>query len=409
MSRNEKTRPRHSPARLRERVENVIEMKTNRSVRSGQPKVSTKTRRDVRASNSERGSGQRLARVRAVPPCYRSVNNFRTPLLNAEQLSGYLSERKERFEENERLNALLVESLENHPHGKRMASMVKSCSVRVLVQNGEAERRCFSCNVRFCARCFKRTQAERREVLERVFKRVYEETNALTYSWVTLTMRPTKKNNLRHRITLLRKTLTQFLHSKEMRNVLDSVYYRLEVTRNFKTGHWNTHAHLCVMSSVQRNELESHIKAHWKLGDVIDVKRWRVEEHSEVALEFCKGQLCSYLTKPFSDKLRPEDLAEAVLAFKGVRTCGAWGLMRLFVKEVKEDIEEEKKNAIEERSEGEEADLEPPPESFSKLPDGLYTLGDLFGFIMEGGRYVQFALYCLRVLKWDPGKALRGQ
>ena len=43
-----------------------------------------------------------------------------------------------------------------------------------------------------------------------------------------------------------------------------------------------------------------------------------------------------------------------------------------------------------------------PPEDFEKLPDGLYTLADLFGFIIEGGRFVQYSLYCLRVLKWTP-------
>lgn len=336
-----------------------------------------------------------------MPPCYRSVNNFSDPQQNVEQWSEYLSKRKARFEENERLNRLLIESLEKHPHGKRMASMVKSCSVRVLVQNGKAEKRVFSCNVRFCARCFQRTQSERRKVLERTFQKVSEKTNALTYAWVTLTMRPTKHNNLRHRITTLRKNLTEFLRSKEARKVITSAYYRIEVTRNFKTGHWNTHAHLCVLSDVQRNVLESQIRAHWKLGDVIDVRRWRIEEHSEVAMELCKGQLCSYLTKPFSDKLRPGDLAEAVLAFKGVRTCGAWGVIRVFIQEAKSELEEEFKKAREEDEHRHETEPT-PPEDFEKLPDGLYTLADLFGFIIEGGRFVQYSLYCLRVLKWTP-------
>lgn len=338
-------------------------------------------------------------------PLDKPVNNFLEDEPTGEQWAGWIKDKHQNAKMVDELNAHLVSALQEHPHGKRMANLVRSCSLRVEVKDGKPEVRKFSCNVRMCARCFQRAQAKRRTTLEKVFRKLANRTwegeeKPLSYLFITLTMAPTPGNNLRHRITKFRAKLTEFLKSKEMRSCLISSYYKIECTQNPHTGHWNVHSHLCVLSRKQRNIVEMRVRSTWrKMAQIIDVRRWRIHEHRNEALELSKGHLCSYLTKPFSEKMSKKGLAQAVIAFKGVRTNGAWGLIRKLIKEAKEEQRAEEMEAIE-QEEKKLAELQEPGPEHLRLPDGTYGVVILLEHVMRASPYATWANYCLRIMKW---------
>ena len=270
------------------------------------------------------------------------------------------------------------------------AAKIRSCRAYISVDGtGEASAVVRSCNSRFCVHCFKRDNAKKRRILELVFKKAEAAAppSKFNYCFITLTLDPKKTSaDCKEKLKQLRRHLSRFFHSRDIKKINLGSFYRIETGK--KHQHFNHHVHVCLISSSTKDEINNAVRKEWKLGEIIKIKRWRVEEEGSMCREMTKG-LAGYLSKPLDAKLHPSALRAIVSAFKGCKLNGSTGLLRQLIREAREEMKS---------AEEEEIPAPPalPPEAVP-LPAGNYEKVQLLELSIKGSSY---ALYCLKLLRY---------
>ena len=284
---------------------------------------------------------------------------------------------------------LLLSLKGGDPICAKEAAKIASCRAYVSVgDTGQAEARVRSCGSRFCVFCFRREQRKKRLLLQSVFQRLNEEFSPKKYNYVfiTLTLAPEKTSrDCKEKLTQLRKHLTRFFNTRTIKRINKGSYYRIETGK--KNSHYHHHVHICLISESSRAAIDAAVKETWLLGSVIKVKRWRVEEEGTLCAEMTKG-LSGYLMKPLDSKLAPDALRDIVSAFRSVKLNGSTGVIRKFMKDAREQLQNEPKPEV----------PAPPtlPADIELLPAGNYDRISLLEFAVKGSIH---AVYCLRVLR----------
>lgn len=273
---------------------------------------------------------------------------------------------------------------------KHEGKKIKSCRAGVRSINGELIPFIRSCESRWCPYCARRNAKKLQQELLKAFTGVASCSSG-NWSWLTLTLnqRNLKTGSAQEAFDAIRHNLSRLFNRPEWKDVVDGVYYKIEVTK--PNGYYHFHAHLVIYHETSRRQLDRVIKNLWVTafakkgtGWIYKLKKFNIKSHKSL-LEITK-----YTAKCLD--MTVSDLASIASATTGRKLSGATG----FIKDALACVRKTKEKL---------GDVPAPPTNFNpksgelySLPAGEYSLQDLLAEVVN--YQTESAVYALKLLQY---------
>ena len=284
---------------------------------------------------------------------------------------------------------------DSDPWIMKQLNKVRSCRATIRFDEEGLTPHIHSCSNRWCGRCARKANIERTRHLNKAIAGATIELPESRYNWTFTTLTIDDRtlgvsaDDVVTKVKAIRREITRMLNQRFVKRHIKASLYKIENVWSKVTGRANVHVHILCVYDCPKCDYTSWVSSYWKLGRILDHKRFRYEGMGSV-MELTKP-IASYLNKSFSYQT-DEQLLRLIYAFRSVRASGATGVFRRLIAEVKEA---EKRERL--ANEAVEPKQPPSQPSVVDMPFGTYDKTQLLYKILEGK---QTAIWMLRWLEY---------